>query len=298
MSAGSKLAPDTALLPRRAGEERPLIVIMAIMTCLAGVTLLLTISGLRTSQSWQAENARAMTVQLLLDAPNDAVVSKAKDIISATMPGAKTSLVEPSEARELLGPWIGDIDLPEDLPLPVLLKVKLASDAPVDTDVLTQAFSRAKIETMIDDHSRWRGDIRRTWQTVRTAMGGVILLVMIASGAIISYATRSVLRARQSIINVLIQVGAPDGYILRLFTARFFALALKAAILGGLLALSALIIFSAKTKTTAADILPHTGLHFSDLVWLAGLMFVMAMISALTAVMTTRRLLNLDRQSS
>lgn len=298
MTSPQTLPPDTPILPRRAGEERPLIVIMAIMTCLAGITLLLSIAGFRTSQIWQAENERALTVQILPSGAQEDMATRAQAVLRAALPGAKVSTVDAAESRRLLEPWIGDVVLPPDLPLPLLLKVQLREDVPNATEILTEAYSRAKIEVLIDDHSRWRSNIRRTWASVRLAMWGIILLVMIASGAIISYATRSVLRARQPIIDVLTQVGAPDGYIIQLFTRRFFMLALKAACLGGALALAALIIFSAQTKLTAADILPHTGLHLSDLFWLILLMAAMAFISGLTAIVTTRALLLADRPGS
>ena len=292
------LSPDIPLLPRRAGEERPLLVIMAIMACLASLTLLFSLTGFRTSQNWQADNARALTVQILPDDGSENHILEASDIIKKILPGAQVTPIGAREARKLLGPWIGDVDLPEDLPLPILLKVKAATPREADLNTLKMAFSRAKIETIIDDHSRWRENIRKTWQTVQVAMWGIIMLVMAASAAIIYYATRSVLRSRQTIINVLIHVGAPDRYIVRLFTQRFFSLGLKAAIIGALSALLGIILFSARTKTMAADILPHTGLHLTDMVWLAGLISGFALLSGLTAIFTTRALIRKDRQTS
>lgn len=300
MSGSQALSPDIPLLPKRSGEERPLLIILAIMACLASLTLILSLSGFRASDNWQDDNARALTIQIMPSGGVDASAQLpgAIRIISSVLPGAEAVPIDADAAQKLLKPWIGEIDLPEDLPLPVLLKVEMAPGAVTDISVLKQAFSRANIDALIDDHSRWRGDIRKTWQTVQTGMWGVIMLMMGASAAIICYATRSVLRSRQTIINVLSHVGAPDTYIINLFTRRFFGLGFKAGLIGAVAALAAVIVFSARTKTMAADILPHTGIHLTDLFWLAGLIGAFAMLSGLTAVLTTRALIAADRRPS
>lgn len=300
MTLSQSLAPDIPLLPKRSGEERPLLVILSIMACLASLTLVLSLSGFRTSQNWQNDNARALTIQVIPSEDGDVGehVTHAAEIVLSALPGAKVEPIDNRSAQKLLKPWIGDIDLPEDLPLPVLLKVEKAAETPTDINAVKQALLQANIEAVIDDHSRWREDISRTWKTVQTGMWGIIMLVMAASAAIICYASRSVLRSRQTIINVLSHVGAPDAYIVTLFTRRFFGLGLKAGVIGAVAALLAIILFSARSKVFAADILPHTGIHLTDIIWLGVLVCAFGLLSGLTAIVTTRALINADRQPS
>lgn len=300
MSGPKSLSSDIPLLPRRAGEERPLLVILAIMACLASLTLMLSLSGFRASHNWQDDTARALTIQII---PQEGIeveaqAAQAVDILISSLPGSTAKLIDNVAAQKLLKPWIGDIDLPADLPLPVLLKVDTPTRAATDINAVKETLLRANIDAVIDDHSRWRENIRETWQAVLTGIWGIIMLVMAASAAIICYATRSVLRSRQTIVNVLSQVGAPDRYIVNLFTRRFFGLGFKAGVIGAVIALITVILFSARTQTIAADILPNTGLHFTDIIWLCGLISAFALLSGLTAVLTTRALIAKDRQPS
>jgi len=72
----------TPILPRGHGEERPLFVIMAIMSFLAALSLILVLMGLRQSASWQNDLISAATVQIVGE--NIAAdTNKAADILKA-----------------------------------------------------------------------------------------------------------------------------------------------------------------------------------------------------------------------
>lgn len=292
------LPPETPLLPRRAREERPLFIILTAMAFLAGLTLLIFMTGLRASQSWQNDLARTMTVQILHNGDQNAsdLSTQARNIVTDIMPDSRVSVMSPEESRALLSPWIGELDLPEDIPLPVVIKIKRSSDQPANVEALQNALMAAGLRADIDDHTRWGQNIRRTWRAVQIGMGAIIFIVLSASAAVAAYATRSVLRVRQTIIDVLAHVGAQDRYIAGLFIHRFLGLGLAAAITGGVAALLSLILFASVTKSYAVDILPVTGLRLPDILALAALILTLGLISAGTAGWTTISKLRRDRR--
>lgn len=297
-SLADSLPPDGPILPRNAGEERPLFVIMATMAFLASLTLLLALSGVQASKNWQADVKRALTVQILPSETQsaDEIRKAGRDIVKSVLPRSRVTPLSDQAARDLLRPWIGDLALPEDIPVPIILKVDTGTDGAVDVAALTSAFETAGLQTEVDDHKRWGDNIRRTWRALHMGLLGIIMIVLAASGAVASYATHAVLRSRQTIIEVLAHVGAPDRFIITLFTRRFSGLGLKAAIVGGAGALLFLIIFSGLTASFAKDILPDIRVGLGDILSVACLALIMAVISGGVAALTTSYKLRRDRR--
>lgn len=299
-SAAEKLPADGPILPRNASAERPLFVIMATMAFLAGLTLLISMSGFQASQNWQSDVKRALTVQILPgeNQSHDNLVETGKNIIAAQLPQSRVTPLSDKIARELLKPWIGDLALPDDIPVPIVLKIDTGTDEVVDITAMKAAFSRVDIETDIDDHKRWGDNIRKTWQALHMGLTGIIIIVLAASGAVASYATHAVLRSRQTIIDVLAHVGAPDRFIVGLFTRRFTELGLKAAFVGGAGALLFLIVFSGLTYSFARDILPDIRVGAQEIVSILVLGLIMGVISGGVAATTTLYKLRRDRRDA
>ena len=286
---------DNPILPDRQPEERPLFIIMAIMSFLTALTVLIGLMGFRLSHSWQQDLAGTMTIQVLeapdpLDPdPGPKIVDMIKDI----SPRHTVSVVSQTESRQLLRPWIGDLDLPDDLALPALVRL----DA-LKSDHLSQLQERLDAEGFvvdIDDHSVWRKNIQRTWRAVQVALVLIIIIIMAASTFISSYATQSVLRARQNIIDVLSHVGARENYVAQLFISRFGSLGLKAACLGTVLALLAVLVLGLFSGFMSTDLRSILGPKVSDLIFLAILAIVMGLISGATAGHITLSKLRADR---
>jgi cell division transport system permease protein len=85
---------------------------------------------------------------------------------------------------------------------------------------LERQFGDAGLETIIDDHSRFSGQLKRT--VGRLVLLGLSLLAMIGIGAtaVNIFATRAGLAAQRDIIHVLVQAGASDSFIARLFVGQ------------------------------------------------------------------------------
>lgn len=277
----------TPILPKGHNEERPLFVIMAIMAFLAALSLLIVLMGLRQSSAWQNDLTSAATVQILGENQvND--TNKAADLLRG-LPGVKSAIiVSERDGRALLNPWIGELELPDDIIVPSLIKLEIDDDI-FDAEKVQNALVQAAIPASVDNHRQWSENLRSTWNRLRLALLSLLAIILTATIAISTFATRSVLQVRQNIIHVLGQVGASDSFIGGLFVKRFLSLGLKAAITGIIVALLFMAVFMIWQNNGTNEDGLKISIEFSDVLWLIGLAFVMGAISALTAGAAARR---------
>lgn len=289
---------DTPLLPTGEAIERPLIIIMATMAFLASLTLMLTLMGFRTSHVWQTDLARTATVQIYMadSDTRESVIGQARIIVAQNLPGSEVEPLSQGEAQSLLRPWLGNLELPDDLPLPIMLRLTTNGENVLNPVALQAAFEEVGLETDVDDHARWGEGLLRTWRAVQIGMLMIIIIVISASMAVATFAAQSVLRARQNIIDVLQQVGASDRFIIRLFWTRFLGFGLKGAFVGALSALLFLFAFTALKGSLASGFLPALNLQISDLLWLGVLTVIMGVITGLTAGFAARSGLRRERR--
>jgi len=291
----SQLKP-TPILPRGAASERPLLVIMIVMSFLASLILIVSLMGLRQSMSWQNDLDSTATLQVLSDNldTQDQQARRAADILRNTA-GVKTAeRLSKSENRKLLNPWIGELSLPEDIALPSLIRIEADYDA-LDTVELNQKLSAAGIDAKLDNHQQWSQNLATTWRRLRFALLSLLTMVLIATICISSFATQSVLRSRQNIINVLGQVGATDSFISRLFFKRFLSLGFKAAITGMVLSVLFVSIFMVWQNLGTDETGLKLAIEFFDIVWLIALAILLGAISAITAHISARKSIRSQR---
>ncbi|MEO1406672.1 MAG: FtsX-like permease family protein [Pseudomonadota bacterium] len=178
-------------------------------------------------------------------------------------------LIEREEAAELLAPWFGRDGLPASLPLPVLIEVRtVPNSGRVGPDIERQ-LTEAGIDSRIDDHADWAGDVRRSLGTVRLVALGAVALLAATAIAVIAFATHAALLARRDIVDVLHLSGAEDRFIANLFERRFWILGLQAGAVGALAALGgvALMLFSANSATVDRPwLLPRLSLDLWDII--------------------------------
>jgi len=289
----------TPILPPGQAEERPLFVIMVIMAFLAALTLIASLMGMRQSQSWQYDLKASATLQIIADTPQDleTQISAAMDILGKTSGINSARRVTDTENRALLNPWIGELDLPEDIMLPALIRLNIDNEN-LNPEALTTLLIENGVSASYDNHSQWSKNLTTTWQRLRLALMGLLVLMMASTIAISSFATQSVLRARQNIINVLGQVGAADKFISRLFVKRFLSLGFKAAITGTILAVLFTTIFMMWQNLGTDSSGLKLDVKLSDMVWLLLLAVIMGLISAFSAGRSTMQTIRSQRQES
>lgn len=283
----------TPLLPKNAQEDRPLLCVMLIMAFLAGLILLITAMTHRAADLWQKDVAGTATVQITLGENQNraAIIETATKLVQSHSAVHSLSVVTTAQARQQLEPWLGDLVLPEDLPLPILLTVKLNDDADLNTADLTAQLESENIVAMVDSHERWQGNIAHTARTVQLAMSVLFGLILLAGIMTSIFATQARLSAHRKIITVLTQVGAKNGYIARLFTGRFFMTGLMAGIIGCALSLLFALLFTLLTGSGDDSLFRAYAIVPKDLIWLMGLAIGFGGLCALTSGLTSLSLL-------
>ncbi|MEM7729570.1 MAG: FtsX-like permease family protein [Pseudomonadota bacterium] len=218
-----------ALLPDRPEQGRALLTVLIVMAFLAALALLFSRGADRLSERWSAQLSQSSTVQVLptSEAVRDEQMQDAREVLRTALPRAELTVLSRAEAGALIQPWLGDTALPPDLAVPGVIRIDSAAALPRDT--LERQFAERGLSVAIDDHSRFSGDLKRTVGRLVALGAALVALVGLAATAVSMFATRAGLASQRDIIHVLVQAGATDGFIARLFLGQ----AARRGIIGG-----------------------------------------------------------------
>lgn len=295
------IAPHTAssqpLLSPQSDNSKSLILVLAIMAYLATLAMLFSLSADRLRKNWQGELGRSATIQIMVESTElrETKLDTAIATLQRALPNASIAPLSEAESQALLKPWLGNLELPEDLPLPALISVELSKGQTLDPDSLTFALSEEGLIAEVDDHSRWSDQIGRSGRGLKAAALGLLTLIFGAGIAVSGFATQAALSAQRDVIRVLVQVGAEDKFISKLFIRQAGLRGLKGGVIGVILgAITALFLSLRRSSETA--LLPDLGLHWSDSFFLILLIVGFVIICALAAGVTSYRLLRKERR--
>jgi len=254
----------------------------AAMAFLAVFALALSLATGRLADRWASELARSSTVRISAPAGQmDAQIRAALKVLRTTSGVASAKALSQEEQHKLLEPWFGP-DLPvEYLPIPQLIEV-IEDTTGYDSDGLRMRLSAEAPGAVLDDHTRWRKPLVKAADRLRFLGLLSILLIALATGAMITLAANAALSANAQVISVLRLVGARDAYIARAFVRRFTLRALSGALIGVVAGMAAVAVLPGASE--AGGFL--TGLGFQGWHWL--LPFVIPPLAALVAFWATR----------
>jgi cell division transport system permease protein len=226
---------EAAIVPRHSIAGRALVAIIAIMTFLASLTIGAAMLVRAAAGDWQAEVAREVTVQVKPARGRDieADVNASVGILRGSDGIADVRAFSKAESAGLLEPWLGQGLALDDLPLPRLIVVRIASGAAPDLARLRKSLAEVVPTAALDDHRGWIERMRAMAGTA-VATGAVVLLLMIAATALsVAFATRGAMAVNRPIIEVLHFIGARNGFIAGHFQGHFLRLGLQGGAIGG-----------------------------------------------------------------
>lgn len=286
--------PEAALLPGKRRNARALWVVLVIMALLAGCALLFARGSLRLSSDWQAQLSDTLTVQVMLDSSDlwRDQTSLARTTLADAFPGADIEIVPEEDAKALLRPWLGNTTLPESLPIPGLINL---TGENLSMATAQSALDAAGLSTNIDDNSRYSDQLKKTVSRLVSIGFTTLLLILLAGLSVNIFATRAAMVAQKDVIRVLVQVGASDKFVARLFIGQALRRGAFSAIIG--LGLAAVIWFCLSVFGDWAG-LGWTGINaaLADSLWLLGLGLIFAVIGAIAAGLTALRQLAFERK--
>lgn len=262
----------------------------AAMAFLTVFALSLSLAAGRLAERWSDDLARSATVRI--SAPQEqmsAQTAAALNVLKTTEGIAEARALSLDEQRKLLAPWFGP-ELPlEALPLPQIIEIVEARGG-FDAAGLRLRLSGEAPGAVLDDHARWRAPLVSAAGSLRRLGWVSIILIAIATGAMITLAANAALAANAQVIAVMRLVGARDGYIAQAFVRRFTIRALSGASVGTALgAVSVMLLPSASEKAGFLTGLGFQGAHWLLLIFIPIMAAVVAFLATRLAARTTLR---------
>lgn len=229
-----------------------------------------------------AENAKSVQARMMEDV---------RAVLDST-PGVIAS-VPMSEARilELLEPWLGDMANDADLPIPQLVDVTIDPDAGVDVIALGRRLAIAAPGATVDDHRVWLDRLVRLLQTIEMVALAVLVVIGLVTIGTVVFTTRTGLAIHAEAIQVLHLIGAHDAYVARQFAGRALLLGLKGGVIALCFAVPTLLAIGYFGERMQFEAMPVNGLGLPQIVALALLPLIVALIAMLTARITVLRTL-------
>jgi len=212
-------------------------------------------------------------------------------LLKATPGIEDAKVLADAEIMALLAPWLGDMPLGAELPIPTLIEVRLSSTATVDTAALSERLIATAPGAQLDDHQIWMGQILELATVVQLLLAGVVVMVVLSTIAIVIFGCRAGLATHQESIEIMHLMGAEDKTISRAFDARYLAHGLKGGIFGVFLAAGVLWLLTNLAENMGQGLIQAGMPEASALLWLALLPLTASILTMLTARITVRKAL-------
>lgn len=267
------------------------IAIMLFLTLLAGAAGLATA---RAAGALDRQMAGRLTVQIVEGETQrrDAAAAQVLAVLRTRPDVARAVAVPQADLARMLQPWLGNDAEAAGLPVPALIDVDLTSDDAAAINRVRGAVTRASPAARVDAHATWLGPVGRLLNTAAWLAGAIILLMLVATMAVVMLAARAGLEAHRGTIEVIHMLGATDRQVARLFQRRIALDAGIGAAAGGLLAGGAILLIAGQVAALDSDLLGGMRLGLVDMAMLIALPFgfvVLAVGAARLAVLRQMR---------
>jgi cell division transport system permease protein len=293
----------TPIVPRGSIAGRSLTAVVAIMTFLAAVTAGAVMMVVTSASDWQSAVGREVTIQVRPVSGRDieADVRAAVAVARSTAGIADVRAYTKEESEKLVEPWLGS-GLPlNELPIPRMIVVKLASGPAPDFAGLRAALAAQVPSASLDDHRGWMDRMRDMADAVVVIGVAILALVVIVTVLSVTFATRGAMATNRPIVEVLHYVGATDGFVASQFQRHFLLLGFKGGAIGGGIALLLFGILSAASGwlSGSAGGEEATALFGTFSIGVAGYLAIVVLIvlMAVVTALTSRRTVNQTLES-
>ena len=278
-------AADRRLLPegRLAGPMPWVIAIMMLLTVLAAA------AGLRLASAAGGLDAgigNRLTIQIVQPNPDlrEAEVQAALAALRRFPGVVDMRRIPPDELEKMLEPWLGAGGLEADLPVPAMIDVEMTAEAFAQRARLETALARVSPSARVDSNAQWLAPLAKLISALKWLAAGLVLLMIVASGATVVLAARASLDMHRSTIEVLHLMGATDLQVARLFQRRIALDALFGGVVGLVGAGAILAVIGDRVGALGSDLLGSEGLGVGS--WL--LLFALPVGGVVLAMLVAR----------
>ncbi|BBD01023.1 MULTISPECIES: cell division protein FtsX [Sphingobium] len=281
------------LLPggRLAGPMPWIIAIMMFLTVLAAAAGL----GLGAAvRSMSADLAGRASVQVV-----EADAQVRAQLAARTLTALRSSNsvraadpVDPAALADQLRPWLGDAATSGDLPVPALIDVMLTpGDAEAKIGSLRRLLANLSPKLRIEPHAAFLLPLAGLMSALGWLSAGVVLLMILATGAVVVLAARGAHDSHRGTIDVLHLMGSTDVQIARLFQRRIGLDALMGSALGFSFAAFVILLIGLRLAATGSDLIGAVELDMRGWLILVALPIFGVVLATLAARWTVLRAL-------
>jgi len=267
--------------------------IVGLMVFLLSLVFIGAMSLSTSLSQWNLGGNGRLTLELPLHGVQDpeAVTENVLAALQKMPNVARIKLVDSQEVLDLLQPWVGQVNLLQDLTLPALIDVDMKPNVTANIEEITAILHPFAPDIRIEEHSHWQHMLEKLRLSLKIMAYLFIGLIAATVIVTITLITRSSLATHASIIDVLRLVGANNRYIAQKFQQRAFWLALKGGSWGVVVALPTIALLNwLSLQLGVSDALKPT-LNLSLLLMILSLPFIVGGISFLAARLSVLRTL-------
>ncbi|WP_310621905.1 cell division protein FtsX [Flexibacterium corallicola] len=252
---GLKSQSSTQIVPPQAVVGRALILVVAIMSFLACLTVGFVSLVRDAANDWNNDLVREITVQIR---PTDGVnmlqeIDRTIALVQEFPGVGQARAYSDKETQQLLQPWLGTGLALEELPVPRLILVEIADPSSLNIIDMKKTVERDIRGASLDDHRTWTRQLSAMANTV--VFGGFAILILVLSSMILSviFATRAAMAGNRDVVEVLHFVGAENSFIAGQFQKHFLFLGLKGGGAGGAIAILCFLLLHLLSSGTVAS---------------------------------------------
>lgn len=279
-TARNRLLPEG----RVAGPMPWVIAIMMFLTVLAAAAGLGLGAGVR---AMGADLAGRATVQIVEadQLARDRLAVRALTALRGMPDVRRAVAVEQRALADQLRPWLGDEAVSRDLPVPALIDVDLSpGHADAKVVALRAVLGKISAKVRIEPHAAFLQPLGALLASLSWLAVGLVLLMAVATAAVVVLAARAALDSHRGTIDVLHLMGATDVQIARLFQRRIALDALLGGVAGFCAAMLVIVALGGRLEATGSDLLSVIGLPWAA--W--GLLLLLPVGCVLLAMLAAR----------
>lgn len=207
--------------------------------------------------------------------------------------GVRTATpVDPAVLADQLRPWLGEDAVSGDLPVPALIDVSLTpGQAETKVAHLRRLLTGLSSKLRIEPHAAFLLPLAGLLSALGWLAAGVVLLMTLATAAVVVLAARGAHDSHRTTIDVLHLMGSTDVQIARLFQRRIGLDAMMGGALGFAFAVLVILLIGLRLAGTGSELLGAVTLDWSGWLLLALLPVAGVALATLAARWTVLRAL-------
>ena len=265
--------------------------IFALMVYLAVLSLTGVLILHAAVERWQRGEVDTLTVQMM---PVEGVSEETRIVrlqeILADIEGISRIRVVPhAESTSLIEQWLGEGNLPADLPLPRLVDLELETGHGLDAESLTLRLQASLADVTVDDAKLWLDRLADLGRSLELLALAVVVLIGLAVVATVVFTTRMGISIHRNVIELLHLIGARDGYVAAQFQRQAMILGLRGGTIGIVFAVATLYGLRHVAKRLETPLAPDIPVEHWAWALLAAVPIATAAIAMVTARLTALR---------